>query len=152
MIQYVDFDSSQQVTSLLAQGRRLYVGTLSGIVAAFDSQSLGLIARYSWHEGKVRSLLVLPEQVKSCLCAEVPLKTESKQQHIPIATRHVNNKCYMSNSGYDLELIASIGNGRIKYNCTEEKKDLENSMSFHSRHFSWMNKSHEDITLLVWHS
>lgn len=129
------------MTSLLAQGRKLFVGTLSGLVAVFDSQSFGLIARYSWHEGKVRSLLHLPEQVKTCICAEVPLMEEYQTR-----TSAGSGK----STHHDVCLIASIGNGRVKYG-NEEKKDLENSIG-QSRRFTWMTRNHEDINLLLWHS
>ena len=151
-----DIDQSQQVTSLLAQGRRLYVGTLSGIVAVFDSMSFGLITQFSWHEGKVRSLLLLPEQIKACVCAEVPIveskdKTLSNQLRrcLSVPLSQVINPCFVPNIGTELSLVASIGNGRLKLLTKEEKEEVNMQPS---RRFTWMTRAHEDITLLMWHS
>ena len=146
-----DIDRSQQVTSLLAQGRRLYVGTVSGIVAIFDSMSFILITHFSWHEGKVHSLLLLPEQIKACVCAEVPI-VESKDRTLssPLkrclsvpSSSQVTNPCFVPNIGTELSLVASIGNGHLKLLTKEEKKEAN---------VQPLRCFRKDITLLMWHS
>lgn len=152
----LDIDQSHQVTSLLAQSRRLYVGTLSGIVAIFDSMSFGLITQFSWHEGKVRSLLLLPEQIKACVCAEVPIVgskdralSSQLKRSLSVPSSRVINPCFIPNVGTELSLVASIGNGRLKLLTKEEKEEANTQPS---RRFTWMSHAHEDITLLMWHS
>ena len=142
-------DRSQQVTSLLAQGRRLYVGTVSGIVAIFDSISFGLITQFSWHEGEVHSLLLLPEQIKACVCAEVPI-VESKDRTLssPLkrclsVSSQVTNPCFVPNIGTELSLVASIGNGHLKLLTKEEKEEAN---------VQPLRCFRKDITLLMWHS
>lgn len=155
----LDVDIVQQVTSLLAQGRRLYVGTISGTVAVFDSQSFGLITNFTWHKGKVRTLLLLPEQVKSCVCVEVPFGVEEDKVTRERSRSHIKsslqtNSCFVQNTNCNLSLVASIGNGRLKL-VTESKTDTtENSSTRSSRRATTLSMSvmNEDINLLIWHS
>ena len=151
-------DQTHQVSTLLAQGRKLFIGTLSGVVAVFDSQSRSLITRYNWHEGKVRTLLPLPKQIKPCICAEVSMNTKQldsskvpKQlgrfvSHTVDRSTH-DNPCYLPNEMDSTDLIASIGNGRRKMIVKEEGKPTKRFRSH-----TWVPERDEDITLLMWHS
>lgn len=48
------------------------MGTTIGSVGIFDSETLDVIQLLTWHKDKVRMLLVMPQQVEACICAEVP--------------------------------------------------------------------------------
>ena len=154
----VDADCTYQVASLLGQGRRLYVGTVSGLVAVFDSMTYNLLTHFLWHKGKVRSLLLLPEEIKACVCAEVPFKGsesskpafsnfERRVSHATLAGSVQDNPLFMPNPGGKLAMIASIGNGRRKYSCApkpEKNSSLTRSLTGAS--------VRDDVTLLLWNS
>lgn len=160
----IDVDGSYQVTTLLAQGRRLYVGTVSGTVGVFDSQSFGLITNFTWHRGKVRTLLLLPEQVKGCVCAEVPkeenelkreetLRLRSLLSSKTPSTTNITNTCFIDNANANLSLVASIGNGRLKLIPETGGVDMESSVVKRKRQTRLsMSFINEDINLLIWHS
>ena len=152
-----DADRTYQVTSLLAQGRRLYVGTVSGLVAVFDSLTYNLLTHFLWHKGKVRSLLLLPEEIKACVCAEVAFKGsenkpafsnfERRGSHSSLGSLQ-DNPLFMPNPGGKLSMVASIGNGRRRYSCiskAERSSSLKRSMTTGV-------PVRDDVTLLLWNS
>ena len=61
-----------QVATLVATGRKILVGTTSGVVGIFDSETRCLIHSLIWHKDKVRTLLVMPKEMEPCICAEIP--------------------------------------------------------------------------------
>lgn len=150
--------SSHQVNTLVADGRHLVVGTLDGLVAIFDSETRSVYARYSWHEEKVRSLLILPEQIRPSICAEVDISSKKtainssqKDKLSKFSSFVVNepnsvshNKLCIDNKNSNGPLIASIGNGRRRMNVSK-------TYSAHQRPRTYTRVS-EDITLLIWHS
>ena len=129
----------------------VYVGTISGYVVVLDSETVSLVTHYSWHEGKVRSLLLLPDNIKHCLCVEAPPITDRGGNKKPAAAFKfpkrqfgevyspmpaATHECYKPNLLAESNLIASIGNGRRKLAVTAAKDQKQN----------------KDITLLMWHS
>lgn len=38
----------------------------------FDSETRDVLQFFNWHKDKVRMLLIMPQQVEPCICAEVP--------------------------------------------------------------------------------
>ena len=158
---YLD-DFSHQVNTILAEGRRLIVGTLDGLVAIFDSETRVVLSRFNWHEEKVRSLLLLPEQIRPSICAEVGISsTKSSSKDTPSSTNsgkpkteqslttntsdeepHLKNELFLPNSTAETPLIASIGNGRRRMKIDEKIRQKGRGITRYS----------EDITLLIWHS
>ena len=139
------------VTTLLAHGKVLYVGTMGGVVAMFDSMTQQLLSRLTWHNGKVRYLLVLPDQTKACICAEVPLErqTGGRGRATTAATHHQTSPATSAaspqhhstlNSSTSYPLIASIGNGRRRYLAHEQPQERGRE------------RGGEDVALLVWQS
>ena len=62
-----------QITSLLGCSGQICVGTSEGTVAVLSVKSGGLLQKFSLHASRVRVLLELPEMVKPCVCAELPM-------------------------------------------------------------------------------
>ena len=56
----------------MCSGRKVLIGTTTGVVAIFDSQTVELLNSFKWHKDKVRMLLAIPRQVEPCICAEIP--------------------------------------------------------------------------------
>jgi serine/threonine protein kinase/ankyrin repeat protein/GTPase SAR1 family protein len=133
-----DPDMTNQVTSLLAHGRRLYVGTLTGTVAVFDSLTCGLVTWFSWHQGKVRTLMLLPEEVKTCVCGEIPINEGRRESQHALVSENSNHST--DNDHMEASLLASIGNGRTKLLTNQSPP----------RRMTRTNN--EDITLLLWNS
>jgi len=71
-------DCSDNVTSLLGHERHLYVGTRSGNVKVYDSESCTLLKQFSLHAGKVCQMLKLPTEVHQCVCAEKMVVTNDQ--------------------------------------------------------------------------
>ena len=61
-----------QVATLVASGRKILVGTTSGVVGIFDSETRALLNALHWHKDKVRTLLVMPKEMEPCICSEIP--------------------------------------------------------------------------------
>lgn len=133
----------------------VYVGTISGYVAVLDSETVSLVTQYSWHEGKVRSLLLLPDTIRHSLCAEVPPTTDVTNNKPGLPKRQFGevfspmpppdtHECYKQNLLVNKSLVASIGNGRKKQTVME--KDLKPPEG------SLKQVINRDITLLMWHS
>ena len=60
------------MATLIASGRKILVGTTSGVVGIFDSETRSLINALHWHKDKVRTLLVMPKEMEPCICSEIP--------------------------------------------------------------------------------
>ena len=60
------------MATLVASGRKILVGTTSGVVGIFDSETRSLLNALHWHKDKVRTLLVMPKEVEPCICSEIP--------------------------------------------------------------------------------
>lgn len=130
------------VNTLLAHDKVLFAGTMSGVVAMFDSMTRQLLSHLSWHSGKVRFLLALPDRIRACICAEVPLERKTGGRTTsPPPSPSIATSCDCVPLSRGRPLIASIGNGRRRYTATNE---LEASYE--------KSQAHEDITLLVWQS
>ena len=67
-----DEDLTFQVTALVASGRKILVGTTSGVVGIFDSETFSLLNALHWHKDMVRTLLVMPKEMEPCICSEIP--------------------------------------------------------------------------------
>ena len=69
----------------MAVGRKILVGTTSGVVGIFDSETRCLLNSLSWHKDKVRTLLVMPKEMEPCICSEIPFpdKEESSGSASP---------------------------------------------------------------------
>lgn len=138
--------STHHVNTLLAEGRRIIVGTHDGLVAIFDTESKHLLACYNWHEDKVRSLLVLPEQIRKSICAEVDINSKEDDSGETLATNtQPANSQYIPNTLNDGPLIASIGNGRHRLSTSRRSYGI-------SRPQTRATRADQDITLLLWHS
>lgn len=110
--------------------------------------------------------MLLPEQVKGCVCAEVPFASDDDKERArgtAVSTTMFkpspNNPCCMQNSLSDYSLVASIGNGRLQL-MPEGKTEptgggggggdrSSKAMRRRTGAFSLFN---EDINLLIWHS
>ena len=70
MTEFSYVDQRSQCTSLLGHENHLYVGTSSGKVEVYDSESGHFLQRFSWHSNKVHALIELPSEIKQSICAE----------------------------------------------------------------------------------
>jgi hypothetical protein len=145
-------DVAFQVTSLVASGRKILVGTTSGVVGIFDSETRSLLNALHWHKDKVRTLLVMPKEMEPCICSEIPLPekeedsthtsgvatptTGSENSHGKTSRRppkvqrgisqfsYLDNQFQIHNPEPDAVMITSIGNGRRRYHV--HKKNFGN--------------------------
>ena len=62
----------------------MYVGTSSGKVEVYDSESGRFLQRFSWHSSKVDALIELPPEIKQSICAE----SEARTKRVKYATQH----------------------------------------------------------------
>ena len=157
---------------MVAQGKKLFIGTAGGIVATFDSESGELLNSFSWHKEKVRTLLVMPKEMEPSICNEIPFSgeeenTPDKPSHSrsnPRLRRGISAFSYMDNQHYidnpepDSVVITSIGNGRRRYQVHELTKEdririfNETDQFIGRRPTAIIDKSGEDIVLLQWRS
>lgn len=63
----------------MTTGRKILVGTTSGVVGIFDSETRGLLNSLSWHKDKVRTLLVMPKEMEPCICSEIPFPEKEEE-------------------------------------------------------------------------
>lgn len=70
------------IMTLMCAGRKLFVGTTVGVTAVFDSETFCLLKCFSWHNGKVRALQVMPKQAEPCVCAEIPFPDPDQDNDI----------------------------------------------------------------------
>ena len=134
---YTPGSGDYNVTTLLAHGKTLYVGTMSGIVALLDSETGHLLSCLAWHTGKVRFLLALPDTLRACISAEVPLDRSTTGRGKISSPSHNSSDAVSSSN----PLIASIGNGRSRYSAVDQQVSSRTRDRF---------RVHDDVTLLVW--
>ena len=121
-ILFIIDEKGLQVSSLLASGPFVYVGTTVGVIGVWSSEDATLLQILHYHEHKVRMLLEMPLQVSPCVCPEVPFPKDNANDDIR-----------------DSRLITSIGNGHKK-------------LLLHSSTTSDSRQRHDDgICLLTWH-
>lgn len=71
-----------QVATLIATGRKILVGTTSGVVGIFDSETRSLLNILHWHKEKVRTLLVMPKEMEPCICSEIPFPEREEEDSV----------------------------------------------------------------------
>ncbi len=155
-------NTSHQVSTILAEGSRLIVGTLGGLVAIFDSETRHLLSRLNWHQEKVRTLLVLPNQIKPSICAEIgiTMETSSPSNTFPPDEKRSScagnttstssngiNKQFITSKTTQGPLLASIGNGRRRMNVNNNNYTRQ-----HLQRPRINTRVGEDISLLIWHT
>jgi serine/threonine protein kinase len=158
-------DSTFQVSTLAAHGKKVFFGTDCGSVGIIDSDTHQLLRSLHWYEGKVRTLLVMPKEVESCICAEVPLP--SQLQAKPENSRRQNGKKpdpfknphNVMSKDRNAVMVTTFGNGRKKYSVhtvTRSERNMQFDKEFltsslpaarRTNHFT-----HENISLLSWKS
>ncbi len=150
---------------MVAKGVKLFVGTSGGVVGVFDSESVELLNVFSWHNEKVRTLLVMPKEMEACICNEIPFESDHqnlaakgpKFQRGMSAFAYLENQHCIHNDEPDAVMLMSIGNGRRRYQVSEQSKqdrikifnDAQHSIG---RRPTSMDKLGEDIVLLQWRS
>lgn len=78
---YILLDKNSQCTSLLGHKNHLYVGTSSGKVEVYDSESGCFLQQFAWHSSKVNALIELPPEIKQSICAESKMLVKKVQHH-----------------------------------------------------------------------
>ena len=89
-----------EVSSLLASGQHVCVGTTVGVIGEWSSEDAKMLQCFHYHECKVWMLLEMPLQVSPCICPEVLFSKDKG---------NINGDSVYDNSSH---LITSIGNGR----------------------------------------
>ena len=121
-----------EVSSLLASGQYVYVGTTVGVIGVWSSEDAKMLECFHYHERKVRMLLKMPLQVSPCVCPEVPFPKDKE---------NINDDSVYNNSSH---LITSIGNGRKRLlphsSSTSDKRRLQVGPQ----------RRDDDICLLTW--
>ena len=123
---YHCIDKGSEVTAMIAAKTKIFVGTSGGKVAVLNSETKTFLVTYSWHEGKIYKLLLLPEESKPCICAEIPFKSPE----LPISTTRtpaISNPHSIPNHEPNAAMIISIGEGRIKQDVTCAHRFASNS-------------------------
>ena len=153
------------MSTLAAHGKKVFFGTDCGSVGIIDSDTHQLLRSLHWYEGKVRTLLVMPKEVESCICAEVPLP--SQLQAKPENSRRQNGKKpdpfknphNVMSKDRNAVMVTTFGNGRKKYSVhtvTRSERNMQFDKEFltsslpaarRTNHFT-----HENISLLSWKS
>ena len=153
-----DKDAVFQVTALVASGRKILVGTTSGVVGIFDSETRSLLNALHWHKDKVRTLLVMPKEMEPCICSEIPFpekekdsthtsgvttpltKSETLTQLQPVSRHppkiqrgisqfpYLDNQFQVQNPEPEAVMITSIGNGRQRYHAHEQNFDNDQQL------------------------
>lgn len=137
-----------EVSTMQAVEKKLFVGTAGGRVSIIDSATREFLSSYSWHEGRVDALLLLPEEAKPCICLEIPFespKDSGDTQSRKFITSAPDNIHSIPNPEPDSALIISIGKGRTK--CSTHIIDRPQVLSPHDIVESTMHSY-----LLIWKS
>ena len=74
IIYHVSLADGCQITCLLGCFDQICVGTSEGTVAILAAKNGQLLQRFSLHTNQVRVLLELPQMIKPCICAELPME------------------------------------------------------------------------------
>ena len=110
-----------KVTTMTTVGKKIIVGTVSGEVVILNSEDMNILAACFWHKGEVEALLVIPEEVKPCICAEIPFEEpDDTNAQICMVTE---NKYNIPNIEPNAAMIASIGKGRISLNASKTSEN-----------------------------
>ena len=165
------------MSTLVAHGRKVIVGTTNGTVGIFDSESCALLNSFTWHSAKVRTLLVMPKEIEPCVCAEIPLPTREDQELSSLPSNHtsryprrnpvptpqgalsvsfMSNPMFIPNPNPDSVMVTSIGNGRKRFIVNEPTKEerlkiFDNAVKNMSQRTTFSQpRSGEDVCLLTW--
>lgn len=153
-----DKDSTFQINTLAAHGKKVFFGTDGGIVGILDSETHQLIRSLHWYNGKVRTLLVMPKEIECCICAEVPAPTQRDTRTSHKKPQDTSkNPHNITITDRNAVMVTTFGNGRRKYEVHSVTKsertrqfDKEFQSSLTTKQFS--HYLHDDITLLSWKS
>lgn len=74
---FVSLADDCQITCLLGCFDQICVGTSEGTIVMLSANNGQLLQRFSMHSHQVRVLLELPQIIKPCICAELPVEIES---------------------------------------------------------------------------
>lgn len=151
-----DKDITLQVTALAASGKKVFVGTDAGSVGILDSETVQLLRTLHWYNGKVRTLLVMPKEIESCICAEIPAQpdTTKPKKRPQDSTKNPHNT---ANTDHNAVIVTTFGNGRTKFSVNEMTKS-ERAKQFDKKFQSLAplgtstGRLNEDISLLMWRS
>lgn len=102
-----------EVTAMATAGKKIIIGAASGEVVILNSEERSILAYYSWHKGEVEALLAMPEEIKPCICAEIPFEQPSDCISDARNTMPIENHQRLPNPEPNAAMIASIGKGRI---------------------------------------
>lgn len=153
------------MSTLAAQGKKVFFGTDGGSVGIVDSETHQLLRSLHWYEGKVRMLLVMPREVECCICAEVPLP--SQQETKPDNARRQNGKKpdpfknphNVMIRDRNAVMVTTFGNGRKKYSVhtvSRSERNMQFDKEFLTSSMPTAKKTnqfiHENISLLSWKS
>lgn len=110
--------------TLMCAGHKLFVGTSSGVVAIFDSETVNLLKCFSWHKNRVRTLLAMPKQVEPCICAEIPFPDKDNKG---CKSRSSSDPHGVRNSA---STILSLSANRKYEGVTKKEESLTESLSY----------------------
>ena len=157
----VDKDSTFQVSTLEAHGKKVFFGTDDGSVGILDSETNQLLRTLHWYDGKVRTLLVMPKEVECCVCAEVPspvTMTDTGRTHYPKPPDLFKNPHNITVKDRNAVMVTTFGNGRRKYavhTVTRSERTKQFDKEFHQSSTSTKKSTlltHENVSLLSWKS
>jgi len=77
LVIFVSLADDCQITCLLGCSGQIYIGTTEGTVIILSTEDGRLLKKFSLHANQVRVLLELPQIIKPCICAELPIEKES---------------------------------------------------------------------------
>ena len=112
----------------MCTGKKVLAGTSVGMVLVIDSEDIHYLPHcFQWHKDRVLKLLTMPQEMKACVCAEIPFPKDREE------------KTDQDTCGAPLEnpLIASMGHGRVRYHSHTEGEEEE-------------AEGEKQITLLTW--
>ena len=81
LVIFVSLADDCQITCLLGCSGQIYIGTTEGTVIILSTEDGRLLKKFSLHANQVRVLLELPQIIKPCICAELPIEKESSLKH-----------------------------------------------------------------------
>ena len=158
-----DKDSTFQVSTLTAHGKKVFFGTDAGSVGIIDSETHQLLRALHWYNGKVRTLLVMPKEVECCICAEVPSPSAAKEtadkqkSHYPKPPDPFKNPHNINIKDRNAIMVTTFGNGRRKYAVhtvtkSERTKQFDKAFMLPQPARTSQQHMHENVSLLSWKS
>ena len=102
-------------------GKKIIIGAASGEVVILNSEGKSLLAFYSWHKGEVKELLTIPEEIKPCICAEIPFE-QPDDVHDAQRSKGTENIHAVPNPEPNATMIASIGKGRMTLDSSQNSE------------------------------